>query len=286
MRNRSWCFTLNNPREDFSLDYDQVRYSVYQLERGANGTEHIQGYVSFRTPKSFPFCQAYVPGAHWEVRRGTEEEASAYCSKEQGRISEPVVHGRIAEPGKRTDLDSAIVTLRETLSLKRVAEEHPSVYVKFSRGLRDLQRIMVSPTKPTTDVCFIFGPTGSGKSHFLRSEYPKGYWKQNSLWWDDYEGESTVIVDEFYGWLPFSELLRLCDKYPLLVQTKGGQVRAKFRRIFFTSNTMLDKMYDFSKHGINWAPLVRRFTSFMYFKSLLEHFYYDDWTSFKESVRV
>jgi len=46
-RARFWCFTLNNP--DGNLDVDlaipAVRYAVWQLEVGEEGTEHFQGYL-------------------------------------------------------------------------------------------------------------------------------------------------------------------------------------------------------------------------------------------------
>lgn len=301
-QSRNWCFTLNNPPDDFELDNSRVRYSIYQLEKGSSGTPHIQGYVSFQCSKRLAAVRAYVPGAHWEIRQGTEAQASAYCSKDEGRLAEPVVFGTIARPGTRSDLGNAIATLDESKSLKRVAIDHPSVFVKYSRGLREYLRIQTSPTKPTTNVTFIYGPTSSGKcplhdtffllliklllgkSHYLRECYPDGYWKQNSIWWDDYEGQDVVIVDEFYGWLPFTEMLRLCDKYPLLLQTKGGQARAKFKKIYFTSNTNLNKMYDWDKPHINWDPFIRRFTQFMYFKSREEHLCFDNWNDFNNEI--
>jgi len=56
-------------------------------------------------------------------------------------------------------------------------------------------------------------------------------------WWDGYEGQHTVIIDEFYSWLRYDFFLRLTDRYPLQVETKGGVVQFVSHRIVFTSNT-------------------------------------------------
>lgn len=67
--------------------------------------------------------------------------------------------------------------------------------------------------------------------------YPNAYWKQRSNWWDGYFNHETVIIDEFYGWLPFDLILRICDRYPLMVETKGGQVQFVAKNIIFTTNS-------------------------------------------------
>lgn len=91
-------------------------------------------------------------------------------------------------------------------------------------------------------ICY-WGPSGSGKS---RHAYELGgdsqFWiarpisRGGSVWWDGYEGQSTVVIDEFYGWMSRDFLQRLVDRYPLLVQTKGGAVQFLALVIIITSN--------------------------------------------------
>jgi len=69
-RSRSWCFTLNNP--EGLLTDDVLRgstYSVYQEELGQ--THHFQGYIHWPQPKSLAQMRALIPGAHFEIARGT-----------------------------------------------------------------------------------------------------------------------------------------------------------------------------------------------------------------------
>lgn len=90
--------------------------------------------------------------------------------------------------------------------------------------------------KPNVYVCQ--GPTGTGKSKWALEQFPNAYWKQRSQWWDGYQDHEDVIIDEFYGWLPFDLILRICDRYPLLVETKGGNVNFVAKNIVITTNSL------------------------------------------------
>lgn len=84
--------------------------------------------------------------------------------------------------------------------------------------------------------------------------YPNAYWKQRSQWWDNYNGEAVVVLDEFYGWLPYDTLLRLCDRYPLLVESKGGQIQFSATTLIITTNKRPDKWYN----NVYYPAFVRR----------------------------
>ena len=48
--------------------------------------------------------------------------------------------------------------------------------------------------------------------------------KNSSLkhsWWDNYEGQETIVFNDFRGGLPFSDLLQLCDKYSYYVKRRN-----------------------------------------------------------------
>lgn len=66
-------------------------YHVYGIEKGNNGTPHLQGYVEFENKKSLAQLKEACPRAHWEPARGNPKQASDYCKKE----------GEFTEMGKR-----------------------------------------------------------------------------------------------------------------------------------------------------------------------------------------
>lgn len=67
-------------------------------------------------------------------------------------------------------------------------------------------------------------------------------------WWDGYSGQSTVIIDEFYCWLGLDFVLRLLDRYPFAVETKGGSVQFTSKRVVFTSNAPSTEWYATVRH--------------------------------------
>lgn len=152
-QSRAWCFTLNNPSfpaEDLP-SFDHERYVSWQLERGANGTPHIQGYIELTKPQSLAAMKRWLPTAHWEKREGTPDEARDYTRKEDSREEGPFERGSFGgSQGKRTDLANAVDALRAG-GMKRVREEHPTAYVKFHRGLHALAKGIEADNRETDD---------------------------------------------------------------------------------------------------------------------------------------
>jgi len=58
----------------------------------------------------------------------------------------------------------------------------------------------------------------------------------DTVWWDGYTGQKCVVIEEFYGQMKIGYLLKLLDRYPMQVQTKGSYVPFLAEVIFFTSN--------------------------------------------------
>lgn len=102
---RRWCFTLNNYTDDQCeaiQNWDGVKYLLVGKETApTTGTKHLQGYVSFLTPKRFSQITKLLPTAHWEVSKGSDSQNREYCSKGGDLLCEK---GTL-EQGRRTDLE-------------------------------------------------------------------------------------------------------------------------------------------------------------------------------------
>jgi hypothetical protein len=255
-RHRNWVFTLNNPppAEGFLELLESsgiLKYCVFQLERGADaGTQHFQGYFICTQPRSLTFIRAQLtPRAHFEVRRGTHEQAKEYCTKEDTRVAGPFTFGEEpAGQGSRTDLSAVKVILDNGGGLPAVAREHFGSFCRYYRAFeRYLLLITPQRSEPTKAIVY-YGESGSGKSRSVaEAAGPDAYWlpKPNGTraFWDGYEGQEAVVIDEFYGWLPYNFLLRLLDRYPLRVETKGGSVAFTSKVVYFTSNQSPSRWY-------------------------------------------
>jgi len=84
-------FTINNPGEDLQVpaSWTGVDYAIWQLEKGENGTPHLQGYVCFTTNKRLSVLKKLHATAHWEIRAGTHTQAKDYNSKLDTRQAGP-----------------------------------------------------------------------------------------------------------------------------------------------------------------------------------------------------
>lgn len=249
MQSTNWIFTLNNPTsDDLPRAWPDVRYCIYQVEVGDSGTRHLQGYVIINKKKTLGGMKRLDRNAHWEMRKGTHEQAKAYCSKETTRLAGPYEIGRDLEQGRRMDLEGCARAIAEGATPQAVAEQSPAVYTRYSRGLTALALILAKPRKFKTKVTVIYGETGTGKSKWALENYPDAYWKPScSKWWDGYSDQETVVMDEFYGWLPYCEMLRLLDRYPTMVETKGGHANFVPKNIIILSNKAPEDWYEPSK---------------------------------------
>lgn len=246
-RFRNWVFTLNNPV--FPLDNPRVwaigvQYCVWQLESGESGTPHIQGYLVYKNKKSLNQLKALHRRVHWEQRRGSHDEAKEYCLKDDGRIAEGEEFGD--EPrgrGARTDLEEVRLMIVAGSKEIEIANEHFGTWCRYHRSFQVYRGLYHGDRDFQTFTTVFWGASGVGKTRrvFDMIDPQSSYWlpKPNGprVFWDGYCGQDDVVIDEFYGWMPRIVMYRLCDRFPFRVETKGGSVPFRSKRVFITSNS-------------------------------------------------
>lgn len=258
---RNWVFTINNPlNDDIPRTFTDVKYVIWQREKGAEGTEHLQGYVAFSKQLRLAGVKKLDNTAHWEARKGTEQQCIDYCSKVDTRLLGPWELGERSRPGERNDL-APLERIRQQIiggaSLKQIADSDFKNFLRYGRGIADYARLTARPRSEMPKVYVLWGPTGTGKSTYARELAGQNSYAKppGTVWFTGYDGTSNVIIDEFYGWLPHYFLLTLLDKYPLQVQIHHGMVNFDAKVIVLTSNQPPQNWY----HNHDYAPLRRRF---------------------------
>jgi len=271
---KRWCFTLNNPDEGEKAalvlfkEWDHAKYGVFQYETGESGTLHAQGYIEFTSNKRLAAVRHLLPRAHWEIARGSAEENTKYCTKEQGRVGEPYIFGDIKKSGQgsRNDLVTVKSMLDQGASDAAVADVCFGSWVRYHNAFAIYRGLASQKRDWAMFVVVVCGPPGSGKSGLAREiGGPDAYWwPGGGEWFDGYESQRVVVLDEFAGGLSWTLLLRLLDRYPLQVQVKGGFREMVARTIFITSNKRPDDWYDREKFGDRLGALFRRISLFMW----------------------
>ena len=207
---------------------------------------HWQGYVEFdKTVRMAGVKKIFgTDKVHLEKRMGTRQEARDYCLKtaKEDEIFEIGEFGKGGQ-GKRTDIEDLKTAIKEGKSTLELFDEQPAMWrVTRSAGMyKHLVELKQEREKGyiKKDVQVYWGPTGCGKTRKAFEENPGAYMLNQSptgCWWDGYDGEECVIIDEFRGWIPFAQLLRITDGYPCAVPIKGGTVTLRAKKIVITSN--------------------------------------------------
>lgn len=257
-------YTLSDIKRICVSDY---KYVVIGYETcPTTKKKHIQGFINLRSRIRFKAAKTLLgERAHIERARGSDSDNRKYCTKGGDYIED----GSPQQQGQRNDLANCAQAIAKGFSLKRVAEEFPTQYIRYERGIRAYRDIICPPpersTKTIVSVCV--GKPGTGKSHFCREQTLKSgeetYYKPRGDWWDGYRQQPNVVIDDFYGWIKYDELLKICDKYPYRVPVKGSFEVFNSTRIYITSNSYVSDWYKFE--GFEQDAILRRLNDYLYF---------------------
>lgn len=104
---------------------------------------------------------------------------------------------------------------------------------------------------------WVWGPPGVGKSHWVREQYPNAFFKPQNKWWDGYQGEKFVILDDF-DCTALGHLLKIwADKYSFVAETKGYSTHIRPFKFIITSNYSIEAL--FQQDNPMMLALLRRF---------------------------
>lgn len=266
---RRVCFTLNNWSEDeykviVNFIKHDCKYGIVGKEIApATGTPHLQGFFNIKKPMRFNALKKLINNSiHLEKAAGSDEDNKKYCSK-TGDFFEA---GEPQSQGKRNDLHAVVDTIQAgARTMPEIAAAHPTSFIRYHRGIKEyLRAAFPIPCRYfKTEVRYFYGAPGTGKSRQALEEaqtiaMDEIYYKPRGLWWDGYYGHKCVIIDDFYGWIKYDEMLKIMDRYPYKVQVKGGFEEFVATHIWITSNVDTDLLYKFD--GYKTDAFDRRIT--------------------------
>lgn len=274
---KHWCFTINHPVQE---DMDQLtalqplcNYCIIGHEFGESGTPHLQGYICMKQKKKFQWMKKHLLRAHLEVKRGSVKEAADYCKKD-GQFQE---YGTLPEEqyvaGGRKNAENWTETkaLAKSGQLEEIDAE---IYVKYYSTLRRIKadHRAVPADLPWTNSPpneWIYGETGTGKSRTARSENPGCYLKMNNKWWENYEDESCVLIEDVgttHTWM--GDFLKIwADRYGFRAEVKHLSVVLRPQKIIVTSNYHPKDLWQ-DENILN--PILRRFKLRHFVKSVVD----------------
>jgi hypothetical protein len=236
---------------------DKVRFVCGQLERGASGTPHIQGYIELHSRTRIGGLRDILQApAHMEVRRGSQRQAIMYCTKPETRLEGPFYDGT---PYRCSLEDIAGQIRMHRLTPRQLALEEPMMFMRHHNASRALFNAVQEHRHHPMRVLILFGDTGTGKSAWARQKFPDAYYAPwptgGRWWWPEYEHQETVVLDEFRHQIKYDVMLKLFDRYPMWVESKGSNHKMNSKRIVITTNLHPKDWYGGVKDK---DPLKRR----------------------------
>lgn len=256
---KTWVFTLNNYIDDdikmMHAWQSEINRMVVAREQGESGTPHLQGQITFKRKYRLGALKKLQSKAHWEPAKAAQD--SLYCMKEG---SDVIINVDNRRQGKRNDIVDYVAAIKEGKSDVELINSFPSEYIKFSRTDKVRMMLDKEATRPfrKLEVIVRYGKTGTGKS---RAPYEEGAFRftdWDNLWWDGYEGEPIICLEEFYGQVKPTWLLNVLDGYQLKLKIKNGFTWAKWTKVYITSNDHPDNWYKSDKIPEDVRAAIKR----------------------------
>jgi len=266
-QSKYWCFTLNNVKTFDALNsVKNWDYMIAGKEVGDKGTPHLQCFVVYKVRTKFSTVKIQLPTAHIEKMISTPTLASDYCKKdgdfmEFGELPKHWESGKGGGQAKAANYRSCIDIAIDG-DLNDIIDVNPVAFVQHYHSFKRIKQD--NPKKPENidDVCGIWyhGEPGVGKSHKAREENPDFYDKPLNKWWDGYQNEPTVLLDdlslEHGNWIGYL-LKRWTDKFSFPAEHKGTTVQIRPKKFVITSNYTIEQVFHHDETLIN--ALKRRF---------------------------
>lgn len=248
---KHWCITINNygveDLASFVVQRANIVYYVVGKEVGKEGTPHLQCYIAWKSQKTLATLKKIWPKGHFEITRGTPEEAAQYCKKDEdfeefGEIPPPrYANGADATKAKWVDI-------KDKAKSGDLDEIDPKIFVTHYRTLKQISYDFQEEVVDLDGVCgeWIWGEPGVGKSRAAREENPSLYQKMPNKWWDNYNGEEAVLIDDFsMEHNVLGHHLKIwADRYAFRGEVKNFSKMLRPKKIIVTSNYSISQIWS------------------------------------------
>ena len=263
-RHKNYCFTFNNYPNTKLVDSVECKYIAYSKEVAPTTlTPHLQGYITFNNAKTLTAACAVLPGCHLSIMHGSIAQNDAYINK----VSSMVERGEkpISNDNKGRAEQLRWQRSRDLAKEGKIDEIDADIFIRYYSTLKKIRTDYQRKPDPVSTRCYwIYGPTGTGKSHAVENAPFSVYKKtmDDLKWFDGYQGEDCIYLEDIDKYqVKWGGLIkRLADKWPMQASIKGSMQYIRPRIVCVTSNYRIDEIWSDQQ---TVEPLQRRFVEIL-----------------------
>lgn len=254
---RDWFLTLNHPTPQAIAEFEEfcshgLVYACLCHEVGQKcGTPHMHVYFYMANTSVFSLVKRYFVHSQPNIQpaRGTPTQSRQYLRgphiyADETKTPKPLNKtfkewGTLPVQGKRTDIDFARAAAYSGMSTKNFIR-HATSYTSI-KAFQLINTYEDPPFRTGMKVVWVYGPPEQGKSKFcfdscLAKNDKRFFCPMDATHWEGYDGHQNVILEEFRSsFMPWADLLRLLDVYPMRVNCKFGSAPLVAKVIFINS---------------------------------------------------
>lgn len=244
-----------NLRYKLHVHNGTLKYAKGQIETCPTTDKlHAQIFVTYKNATTISAVAKKLQASAIPVTE-LKQEAIDYGYKDETcydvntrfEYGTPPAIDKTKKPTRPKKLDAIKDDIDNGHTLEQLYDNHFSTMMQYRKGIHDYIQFKQSKHRNNkTQIIWIYGPTGTGKSRLAYEYDTTAYYKDlsESKWWNAYTQQDTVILDDLRkDTFKFHELLRLFDRYPLKLQTKGGITEFNSHTIIITTNKHWRDMY-------------------------------------------
>lgn len=247
---KHWTITLIGSHDAYVGIFENIKqylqyYCYGQEVCPTTGTLHLQCYLVGRKQVTLPTLRRWFganEGNSYAVSKGTPDQNREYCKKD-GIFTEfgDIPESKNVRGGKATqDKWKEIAELACNKHMVVLKEHHPKEFVSNYRNLKQIGFDFNLTPEDLTSPCGIWywGKSGVGKSYRARQNFPGLYQKMFNKWWDNYEHQSFVLLDDMdqrYSESMHYFLKIWADEYAFRAEVKNHSFMIRPKKIIVTS---------------------------------------------------
>lgn len=288
-QSRKYLLTINNPQEQ-GITHEFINAKCIDLipdyyclsdEIALTGTMHTHIFLYRQSPIRFGTIKNKFPTAHIDKAYGTCMENKEYVAKtgkwKNTTKADTSIEGTFEEygviPSERAEKAPLMTQLLESIengdSTAEIIKNNP----KFGFKVKDIDVLRetilsekFSKENRKITVTYIYGDTGTGKTHSIYGKYnPRDIcrltsYKGDKVIFDAYHGQDVMVFEEFHSQIPLPDMLSYLDKYPLMLPARYSDRVACYTHVYILSNIPLIEQYhyEYLHDRKTWEAFLRR----------------------------